>query len=140
MWHPGKAASDLMVYQISGPTPLQGIGKRPLKNKERGFQILQSSIIRTLEGRLVRVKLVNIKEERVCTRDYLVPERIGADREVLLKYIRKHYEDGSIRILKVTSSKVIREVYEISIADFLQYAKKVPAKQVPEKLHLKKRR
>ena len=101
---------------------------------------MQSSIIRTLEGRLVRVKLVNIKEERVCTRDYLVPERIGADREVLLKYVRKHYEDGTVRILKVTSSKIIREVYEISIADFLQYAKKVPAKQVPEKLHLKKRR
>lgn len=137
MWHPGKAASDLSDQRSDSAA---GYRQTAFKTKERGFQILQSSIIRTLEGRLVRVKLVNIKEERVCTRDYLVPERIGADREVLLKYIRKHYEDGSVRILKVTSSKLIKEVYEISIADFLQYAKKVPAKQVPEKLHLKKRR
>lgn len=115
-------------------------GKRPIKTKERGVKILQKSIIRTLSGRLVTVKQLDLNEEQVSAGDYLVPLELGTDKDKLLKYIRKQYEDPSIRVLSVKRSRIIKEVYEISLTDFLKYAKKVPEKRVPEKLHLRKRR
>ena len=101
---------------------------------------MQKSIIRTLSGRLVTVKQLDLNEEQVSAGDYLVPLELGADKDKILKYIRKQYEDPAIRVLSVKSSRIIKEVYEISLTDFLKYANKVPAKKVPEKLHLKKRR
>ena len=101
---------------------------------------MQKSIIRTLSGRLVTVKQLDLNEEQVSAGDYLVPLELGADKDKILKYIRKQYEDPAIRVLSVKSSRIIKEVYEISLTDFLKYANKVPAKRVPEKLHLRKRR
>lgn len=101
---------------------------------------MQKSIIRTLSGRLVTVKQLDLNEEQVSAGDYLVPLELGTDKDKLLKYIRKQYEDPDIRVLSVKRSRIIKEVYEITLTDFLKYAKKVPEKRVPEKLHLRKRR
>ena len=86
------------------------------------------------------MKQLDLNEEQVSAGDYLVPLELGTDKDKLLKYIRKQYEDPSIRVLSVKRSRIIKEVYEISLTDFLKYAKKVPEKRVPEKLHLRKRR
>ena len=99
---------------------------------------MNTSIIRTLKGLKDTVKQVNVRTESVEQCNYLAPS--GLDKDRVLKYLKKNYDTDDIKILTVVRSRNIKEVYEISISDFLKYARRVPAKEVETKLHLKKRR
>lgn len=99
---------------------------------------MNTSIIRTLKGLKVTVKQVNVRSESVEQCNYLAPS--GMDKDRILKYLKKNYDTDVIKILTIVRTRSIQDVYEISIADFLKYARRVPAKEVDKKLHLKKRR
>lgn len=93
---------------------------------------MRTTIIRTFNGTKASVKVVNVTEEKVETKDFTVPVAIE-DNNKLMKALKKSYETDEIKLLSIVSTEPFEDVYEISIEDFLKYAKKVEPKDVAEK-------
>ena len=100
--------------------------------KEKEKKTMRTTIIRTFNGTKASVKVVNVTEEKVETKDFTVPVAIE-DNNKLMKALKKSYETDEIKLLSIVSTEPFEDVYEISIEDFLKYAKKVEPKDVAEK-------